>query len=208
MKKIMPLIAVLFVCLCCPTLSAQTELKLLDGKQLRIEDHMMDTASSIFYYKLKLPSGKIKTRSVLQDNAFCYRDSLGIQYVLYSPVGDYDLSIMEMRHYIIGYGAATRDHHPWWIMAGGFAVGAGGMMVSKNPIFNPIISVAYVASIALIKPNRDRIIYEHPDFEADEDYIYAYQQAAKNKNLKYAIIGAAEGAIVGALIGIFTGYYN
>ncbi|MGM0649434.1 MAG: hypothetical protein ACQES1_02885 [Bacteroidota bacterium] len=204
----MPLIAVLFVCLCCPTLSAQTELKLLDGKQLRIEDHMMDTASSIFYYKLKLPSGKIKTRSVMLEDVFSLTDSLGNENVMYSPADDDDLSIKQMRHYMLGYGTATNEHNPWWVMAGGFAVGTGGMMVSKNPIFSPLIPVAYVGSIALVKPNKARIIWEHPEFEGDEDFIYAYQQAAKNKNLKYAIIGAAEGAIVGALLGVLTGYYN
>ncbi|MEA3449003.1 MAG: hypothetical protein U9Q98_11260 [Bacteroidota bacterium] len=187
---------------------AQGKLKLLNGKELHIEKYMIDTSASMFYYKLKLPSGKLKKHAVMTDDIFSLIDSTGLEQILYTSSDTSDLSVNEMRHYVKGYGTANREHEPWWAMAGGFAMGAGGMMVSKNPFFSPLIPVAYVGSIALVKPDKSCIVWEHPEFEGDEDFIYAYQRSARNKNMKYAIIGSAEGIVVGALIGILTGYYN
>ncbi len=190
------------------SVKAQSKLTLLNGKKIRIEKYMLDTSASMFYYKLKLPSGKLKKHAVMTDDIFSLVDSTGHEQIIYTPTDTSDLSVGEMRHYVKGYGTANREYNPWWSMAGGFAVGAGGMMVSKNPFLSPLIPVAYVGTIALVKPDKSRIVWEYPEFEGDEDFIYAYQRAASNKNLKYAIIGSAEGIIVGALIGILTGYYN
>ncbi|MFO7880113.1 MAG: hypothetical protein ACQES0_07140 [Bacteroidota bacterium] len=187
---------------------AQTELKLIDGEMLKIKDYRIDTSASMFYYKLQLPSGKLKVKYEILDDVFSVTDSTGDETVLYEPHGEDDLNVEQMRHYISGYAAATNQYNPLWSMAGGFAVGTGAMFVSKNPIFSPLIPVAYVGSISLVKPDRNRIIFENPDYADDEDFLYGYQRSARNKNIKYAIIGSAEGVIVGALLGMLTNYYN
>lgn len=208
MKKCIFICLVLSIIMSCYSVKAQNELKLLNGKDIHIEKYMLDTSASMFYYKLKLPSGKLKIRSVMTDKIFSLIDSTGQEQIIYSPTDTSNLSVKQMRNYVQGYGIASREYDPWWAMAGGFAVGAGSMMISKNPFLSPLIPVAYVGGIALVKPDKSRIVFEHPEFEGNEDFIYAYQRSAKNKNLRYAVIGSVEGVVVGVLIGILTGYYN
>ncbi|MGC9330800.1 MAG: hypothetical protein ACP5DZ_02860 [Bacteroidales bacterium] len=201
--------AVLLSLMPCHLVNAQNELILLNGKELHVEKYMIDTSASMFYYKLKLPSGKLKTRSQSLDNVFSVTDSTNKEYVLYVLVdSSNNLSVNQMRHYVEGYRIARKEYDPWWAMAGGFAVGAGGMMVSKNPFLSGFIPIAYVGGMALVKPNKNRIIWKYPEFEEEEDFFYTYQRSARNKNIKYAIIGSLEGIVVGVIIGVLTGYYN
>ncbi|MDA3820255.1 MAG: hypothetical protein PF590_07350 [Candidatus Delongbacteria bacterium] len=182
---------------------------MLNGKEFHIEKYKIDTSESMFYYKLKLPSGKLKTRSLKLDKAFSVTDSTNKEHVLYVLVdSSNNLSVNQMRHYVEGYRIARKEYDPWWAMAGGFAVGAGGMMVSKNPFLSLFIPIAYVGGTALLKPNKNRIIWKYPEFEGEEDFFYAYQRSARYKNMKYAIIGSLEGIVVGVIIGVLTGYYN
>jgi hypothetical protein len=183
-------------------------LKLLNGDELNVMDYRLDTSKSVFYYKLQRPSGKIKYKSVLIDEVFAYTDSTGEENVFYMPSDENDLSVEQMRHVVRGNGTARDEHQALWAMAGGFAVGTGAMFTSKNPIFSPVLPVAYVGGVALVRPSRDRIVYQYPQYADNEKFIRAYQQSARNKNMKYAIIGSIEGVVVGAIVGILTGYYN
>jgi len=183
-------------------------LKLLNGDELNVMDYRLDTSKSVFYYKLQKPSGKIKYKSVLVDEVFAYTDSTGNENVFYRPSDENDPTVKQMRHVVLGYGTADDKHQALWAMAGGFAVGTGAMLTSKNPFFSPLIPVAYVGGVALVKPSRDRIVYQYPQYADNEKFIRAYQQSARNKNMKYAIIGSIEGVVVGAIVGILTGYYN
>lgn len=187
---------------------AQSDLTLLNGKTLKIKKFKIDTSSGIFYYKLKLPSGKLKTKSLYRDEIFSVTDSIGNESIIYQAQSDQALNQEEMRRFVKGYGTGRLKHQSHWAMLGGFAAGFGGMFVSKNPFFSPIIPAAYVGSISIVKPNTDYLLWNDPDMELSPEFVAGYKDAAKKKNIKYAIIGSIEGIIIGTLVGVMTDYYN
>lgn len=185
----------------------QSELLLLNGKSVPVLKYSVDYDASVFYYQKERASGKLVTRSEMIGDVFSVVDSLNVETVFYKPVTD-ELDVSQMRSYVKGYSLARYESHPYWSMAGGFVVGAGGMFVSKNPIFSPMISVAYCGAIALVKPSTDRLILEHPQFAENPDLLYGYQRSLRSKNVKYALYGSVGGVVVGAIVGVLTGYYN
>ncbi len=206
MKRII-FISVLLVMLVNLSAFSQSTVTLLNGKTKPFLRNYIDPAAGMFYYKIQKPSGKEKTKSVLLEDVFSYIDSSNIEHIIYEPMSPEELSVMQMRSYIKGSAFAHSHHEPYWFLAGGFAVGAGSMFITHNPMYNPILPVAYCGGIALVKPSTDKLILDHPEYAENPDLLYGYRRTAKHKNVKYAIIGSLGGMLIGGSIALLTGYY-
>ncbi len=206
MKRIF-FILVLFVMLINLSVFSQSTVTLLNGKTKPFLRSYIAPGTGMFYYKILKSSGKEKTKSVLLDDVFAYTDSSNIEHIIYEPMGPNQLSVEQMRIYIKGSAFAHSHHEPYWSLAGGFAVGAGSMFITRNPMYNSILPVAYCGGIALVKPSTDKLILDHPEYAESPDLLYGYRRTARHKNIKYAIIGSVGGMLLGGTVAFLTGYY-
>jgi hypothetical protein len=187
---------------------SQNKLSLLNGKQLQFEKYQVDQVNGYFYYELKKSETKSKTKSVLLEDVYSLIDQQGNVQIFYSPADENELTVEQMGFYVDGYSVSRNDYTPYLSAAGGFIIGVGGMAVSSNPLFSPLIPAVYCAGISFVKPSKDHLLLKYPELAENPDWVYGYQRGAKNQNLKYAVMGSVGGVIVGALIGTFTGYYT
>lgn len=185
----------------------QNKIVKLDGDRIYTDTVVVDSSASKIYYAIKR-GNSVKTKFLDIDEVYSLQNREGDLRMFYAPETEDELSVDAMNTYLNAYRRGKHEHSAVWAMAGGFAVGTASMFVSKNPIFNPVIPLAYVGTISFIKPGKACVKRNYPEYAMDDNFMYGYQLAARRKNLNYAIIGSVEGVIIGAIIGGLLDYYN
>lgn len=193
------IISIILATLLCATVSAQTQLSLLDGSKFQIKEYTFfnDNGSSM-EIKLEKKNGKIKTKFVDINDIWSIGDS-----IVYIPTQEGEFSVEDMRNTVLGKQTVQAEFKPWWACATGFVVGAGSMLYlgayKSRPILSLAVPIVYAAGISFTRPTKKGIIKRHPEYSDNEYFVYGYQNKGRRKIMINTIIGTLSGIVVGGV---------
>jgi len=181
-------------------LKGQETLLLLNGKQF--SGATLDTAGLKINFNIYRPGKKVKQKSFYRDQVFSITNELGEEHVFYYPdmyfVNEY--SIEDMRFDISGRIDARNGFKTKWVYPVGIASGFLAGFFSKGSALSALVPVVYigVVQIPIVKIQHESI--SNPDFVGNEYYAGGYDQSARMKRTKHAIISGFAGLIAGIFI--------
>ena len=181
-------------------LKGQETLLLLNGKQF--SGATLDTAGLKINFNIYRPGKKVKQKSFYRDQVFSITNELGEEHVFYYPdmyfVNEY--SIEDMRFDISGRIDARNEFKTKWVYPVGIASGFLAGFFSKGSALSALVPVVYigVVQIPIVKIQHESI--SNPDFVGNEYYAGGYDQSARMKRTKHAIISGFAGLIAGIFI--------
>lgn len=197
MKRLFILIIFLGVC---SVLFSQTQLSLLDGRQIKLESYVFhyDEVEYINYSFIK-SNGKLKKSFADVEDVYSISIN-GKDSVIYTPYEEGEFSVEQMQQIVYAKQFAQIEYNPWWAYITGFAVGCGSMFIPMDPFTRLLIPIAYTTSMALVKPTNSYIIKRHNYAEGNDMFLYGYKHTGRKKIFKNTVIGAIGGVFVASAI--------
>lgn len=181
-------------------LKGQETLLLLNGKQY--SGVTLDTAGLRINFDIYRPGKKVKHKSFYRDQVFSITNESGAEHVFYYPdkffVNEY--SVENMRLDISGRIDGRNGFKTKWVYPVGIATGFLAGFFSKGSALSALVPIAYigVVQIPIVKIQPKSI--SNPDFIGNEYYAGGYDQSARMKRTKHAIISGFAGLIAGIFI--------
>ena len=178
-------------------IKGQETLLLLNGKQY--SGVALDTAGLKINFSIYRPGKKAKQKYFYRDQVFSITNELDEEHVFYYPdlyfVNEY--SVEDMRLDISGRIDARNGFKTKWVYPVGFATGFLAGFFSKGSALSALVPVAFigVVQIPIVKIQHQSI--SNPDFIGNEYYAGGYDQSARMKRTKHAIISGFAGLIAG-----------
>jgi hypothetical protein len=181
-------------------LKSQDTLLLLSGK--RFHGTALDTTGLKINFNIDRPGKSSKQKSFYRDQVFSITNENGDESIYYFPdmffVNEY--TIENMRFEIFGKIDARNGYKTKWVYPVGITAGFLAGFFSKGSALSAIIPVAYigVVQIPFVKVQPKSI--SNPGFIGNEFYKSGYNQKARMKRTRDAIISGFAGLIAGIVI--------
>lgn len=178
---------------------AQDRINLMNGQVL--EGRVLGQSTLEIRYQVSKKDRLIE-RSEPTESVFSVTDSLGKEKVWYfmDTVFGNDLSIPQMRRYLVGERDARNSYKPWGPMIGGFLVSAGAVIAMDLEVNSLIIPPAYAGLMAWPRVNVTRGSISDPGMEGDPYYAMGYSAAGRPKRVIKSLIASALGVGVGLFV--------
>ena len=189
----------MIVCFLSNNLISQNKINLLNGKKIGFTSYITDSESQLIKYQFKCKKDNDKYRYLDMNDIFSITTN-NYDSIIYQPIFEEELSIENMKYYVLGKQNALEHHKSWLWAAGGFFIGTGSLILPINNLIGLAIPISYSTTAGFMKPTPEKIASQLSDIPENEYFILGYQQNAKNKNLKSAIAGSAGGLVLSAAI--------
>lgn len=178
---------------------AQDRINLMNGQVL--EGKVLGQSTLEIRYQVRKKDRLIE-RSEPTESVFSVTDSLGKEKIWYfmDTVFGNDLSIPQMRRYLVGERDARNAYKPWGPMIGGFLVGAGTVIAMDLEVNSLIIPPAYAGLMAWPRVNVTRGSISDQGMEGDSYYAMGYSAAGRPKRVINSLIASALGVGVGLFV--------
>ena len=180
--------------------SPLSQLHLMNGKVMTVQ--LTDTSGANIFFDVKLPNGKIKSKSLYTDQVFSIVSSDGIEKVLYryeEIIGN-DFTVDEMRYYIYGESDALNGYNGKPTFWAGMALGAGGSYALGGGFIPFTIPLAYTGGmqIPFIKIRAKTITDQ--EYTYHPTYALGYEKSARTRKTMNALIGSLIGVAIGGTL--------
>jgi hypothetical protein len=201
MKTRITLLAILFMAGAFQNINAQDTLVLVNGKQKTGVEFMKVQDDYVYYQIWKGDNPKIKLKS--KDQVYAVYTKEGQHIITYKQdsVG-FILDEKTMFDYIAGMANAWETYNNPYVMVIGFAA-AGGSAIFVPTLVSFLVPVAYPGIIAMKTPNVANSKHIPDDKKNNYYYVLGYQDVARAKKIRSAVIGAGSGYLAGMMIQIF-----
>lgn len=182
-----------------PPVRAQDRINLMNGQVL--EGKVLGQSTLEIRYQVRKKDRLIE-RSEPTESVFSVTDSLGKEKIWYfmDTVFGNDLSIPQMRRYLVGERDARNAYKPWGPMIGGFLLGAGTVIAMDLEVNSLIIPPAYAGLMAWPRVNVTRGSISDLAMEGDPYYAMGYSAAGRPKRVIKSLIASALGVGVGLFV--------
>lgn len=142
------------------------------------------------------PKKPSKTLLIDNDRIFSIKNTSGEKLIYYyDSIKGNDLTIDEMRYYIIGEQDAEKGYKPRGAIIGGILVGAGAGITGS--FLAPVAPFAYTALLALPKIKIKKKTVSNPELLKQETYLMGYERVARKKRNLQSLIGGGAGLVAG-----------
>jgi hypothetical protein len=178
---------------------AQDRINLMNGQI--VEAKVLGQSSLEVRYQVRKKDRLIE-RTEPTDGVFSVTDSLGHEKVWYfmDSVFGNELTIPQMRRYLVGERDARAGYRPLVPMLGGFLLGAGAVMALDLEVNSLILPPAYAALMAWPRVNVTRGSIRDPGNEGDPYYAMGYSASARPKRVVRCLLSTTLGVGVGLAI--------
>ncbi len=179
--------------------SAQDKINLMNGQV--IEGRVLGQSSLEVRYQVRKKDRLIE-RTEPTEGVFSVTDSLGHEKVWYfmDSVFGNELTVPQMRRYLVGEQDARAGYRPLVPMLGGFLLGAGAVIALDLEVNSLILPPAYAALMAWPRVNVTRGSIRDPGNEGDPYYAMGYSASARPKRVVRCLLSTTLGVGVGLAI--------
>lgn len=178
---------------------AQDRINLMNGQV--VEAKVLGQSSLEVRYQVRKKDRLIQ-RTEPTESVFSVTDSLGHEKVWYfmDSVFGNELTVPQMRRYLVGERDARDGYRPLAPMLGGFLFGAGTVIALDLEVNSLILPPAYAALMAWPRVNVTRGSIRDPGNEGDPYYAMGYSASARPKRVVRCLLSTALGVGVGLAI--------
>ena len=184
----------------------QTQLNLLDGRQIKLDSYVFHTHEGYMNYSFVKENGKLKNTYADLDDV--YSISLnGADSVIYEQLLEEEYKLEEMSRIVEGRQDAIPEYKPWWAFASGMVVG-GFILLPMEGMTMWIIPAVYIAGMSFVRPSESYVLKRHDLAINDDLYLFGYRSTGRKKIFKNTALGVVSGLFVsGAILATlhFTG---
>ncbi len=179
--------------------SAQDKINLMNGQV--IEGRVLGQSSLEVRYQVR-KKDRLIGRTEPTEGVFSVTDSLGHEKVWYfmDSVFGNELTVPQMRRYLVGEQDARAGYRPLVPMLGGFLLGAGAVIALDLEVNSLILPPAYAALMAWPRVNVTRGSIRDPGNEGDPYYAMGYSASARPKRVVRCLLSTTLGVGVGLAI--------
>jgi hypothetical protein len=181
-------------------LKGQDTILLLSGKQF--SGIAVDTSGLKINFEIIKEGKSQKQKSFYRDQVFSITYKSGYENIFYYPDMFYvnDYTVENMRFEIFGKIDGRNSYKTKWVYPVGIASGFLAGFFSKGSVVSVFIPIIYVGvvQIPIVKIQPKSI--SNPGFIGNEFYKTGYNQKARMKRTRDAIISGFAGLIAGILI--------
>jgi len=182
------------------SLKSQDTLLLLNGRQY--SGVVKDTSGVTIDFNIIKSANKFKEKTFFRDQVFSITSEDGEERVYYFPeiFFEEEYSVDIMRIEISGRIDAKKGYKTNWVYPTGIVTGFLAGYFSKGSALSVIVPVAYVGivQIPIVKVQHKTI--SNPDFIGNDYYLSGYNQSARMKRTKHALISGFIGLAAGILL--------
>ncbi len=179
---------------------AQTQLNLLDGRQIKLDSYVFHTHEGYMNYSTIKNNGKIKNSFSDLDDVYSISIN-GKDSVIYEQLIEEEFSVDEMSRIVIGRQFAKQEYNPWWAFAAGMVVGSGPLLLPINGgMAIWLLPVAYTAGMAFVRPSKSYVIERHDYAVNDDLLVYGYRSTGRKKVLKNTALGVLGGVFASGIV--------
>lgn len=137
-----------------------------------------------------------KTLLIDNERIFSIRNSAGERIIyVYDSVKGNDLTVDEMRYFILGEQDAQKGFKPRMAIIGGVLVGAASGITGS--FLSPIPPFLYSALVGIPKVKVNKKHCSNPEMIQKEAYLLGYERVALKKRRFQSLIGGAVGLAAG-----------
>ncbi len=179
--------------------TAQDKINLMNGQV--VEAKVLGQSSLEVRYQVRKKDRLIE-RTEPTEGVFSVTDSLGHEKVWYfmDSVFGNELTVPQMRRYLVGEEDARAGYRPLVPMLGGFLLGAGAVIALDLEVNSLILPPAYAALMAWPRVNVTRHSIRDPGNEGDPYYAMGYSASARPKRVVRCLLSTTLGVGVGLAI--------
>jgi len=154
------------------------------------------------------PKKPNKSLVVENDRIFAIKNPSGEKLMYYyDSVKGNDLTIEEMRYYILGEQDAQKGYKPRGALIGGILIGAASGITGS--FLAPIPPFAYTALLGIPKIKIKKKTVSNPELLKQQTYLMGYERVARKKRNIQSLIGGGAGLVVGmGTYGVFKATGN
>lgn len=178
-------------------LKAQDKILLMNGQELNV--HVLGQSTLGIRYEFLKKNGKLKSFEEATTSVFSVTDSLGKERIwyFYDPEFGNDLTVPDMRSFILGEQDARLGYNPTLTTIGGFVFGAGATIALELEILAFTLPPIYAGVMSIPRVHVTPGSVNDPLMDGDPNYAYGYAQVGRSKRLIRGLISTFAGIAVG-----------
>jgi len=178
---------------------SQSQLNLLDGRQIKLESYVFHTSQGYMDYSFLKKNNKVKNTYADLNNVYSININ-GKDSIVYKQLLEEEFRVNEMGRIVLGRQDALQEYKPWWAFAAGMIVGSGSLLLPINGMAMFTIPIVYTGSMALLKPSKSYVMNKHESEIGDDLYLYGYQSTGRRKILKNTALGTLGGIFISGVV--------
>lgn len=183
-------------------MNAQDTILTLEGTRIPVMKYSVNNEFQLIEYT----NEKGKNKDIEMDEVFSVKnnETETVMYKMDSSKGDY-LCVDDMKSYLRGVEDARKSYGAVLSSVSGLAIGTGAMIYasSKNAKINmfwaPVIPLAFCIGISFTNPCINNIKRSHPGWSNNERYLVGFDNEARKKRVKNAILSSLAGMLVSSV---------
>ncbi len=142
------------------------------------------------------PKKTKKTFLIENDRIFSIKNATEEKVIyVYDSINGNDLTLEEMRYYIMGEQDAEKGYKPRGALIGGVLIGAASGITGS--FLAPVPPFVYTALLAIPKIKIKKRTVSDPELLKQETYLMGYERVARKKRNLQSLIGGGAGLVVG-----------